>query len=98
MDANTYLHNLAVGSMGSVVGYDKAYGGYKGRLSAMGLTPGTVFTVVYRDLQDGSVELKVGAIALTLRKQEANALCVEELELSLPAIFKADGFVASHLN
>jgi len=84
--------------MGSVVGYDKAYRGYQGKLSAMGLTPGTPFTVVYRDLQDGSVKLELGRTILTLRKQEANALCVEELELSLPTLPKVDWLLAPHLN
>ena len=39
------LKNLAAGDFGKIVGFDKAGKAYRKRLLAMGLTPGTEFSV-----------------------------------------------------
>jgi ferrous iron transport protein A len=71
------LGQLAVGEVGKVVGFDKSSRAYRQKLLAMGLTPGTEFTVVrYAPLGD-PVEIRVRGFALRLRKAEANALLVE---------------------
>jgi len=71
------LGQLAVGETGKVVGFDKSSRAYRQKLLAMGLTPGTEFTVVrYAPLGD-PVEIRLRGFALSLRKDEANALLVE---------------------
>ena len=71
------LGQLAVGEAGKVVGFDKSNRAYRQKLLAMGLTPGTEFTVVrYAPLGD-PVEIRLRGFALSLRKAEANALLVE---------------------
>jgi ferrous iron transport protein A len=73
------LRDLTVGSTGRVVGYEKSNRGYKGKLLAMGLTPGTEFTVTrYAPLGD-PIEIQVRGFKLSLRKDEADALFVEEV-------------------
>ncbi|BDA71230.1 hypothetical protein RIVM261_001260 [Rivularia sp. IAM M-261] len=74
-----HLENLAVGCSGRVVGYEKAARGYKGKLLAMGLTPGTEFTVTRHAPLGDPVEIQVRNFKLSLRKNEANALFVEEI-------------------
>ena len=80
MDDNKYLRDLAVGSMGRVVGYEKAARGYRGKLLAMGLTPVTEFTVTRHAPLGDPVEILVRGFKLSLRKDEANALFVEEVK------------------
>lgn len=80
MDDNKYLRDLAVGSIGRVVGYEKAARGYRGKLLAMGLTPGTEFTVTRHAPLGDPVEILVRGFKLSLRKDEANALFVEEVK------------------
>ncbi|MCA1995292.1 MAG: ferrous iron transport protein A [Coleofasciculus sp. S288] len=74
----TYLRDLPIGCRGRVVGYDSRTGGYKGRLLAMGLKPGTEFTVI-RHAPFGDIELEVQGFKLRLRKHEADVLCIEEV-------------------
>ena len=52
---------------------------YKRKLLAMGLTPGTEFTVTRVAPLGDPVEIKVRGFKLSLRKDEAAALVVEEL-------------------
>lgn len=78
-ETNTYLSNLPLGSRGRVVGYEQVTGGYKGRLLAMGLTPGTEFTVVHHAPLDDIIEIEVRGLPLCLRKHEADVLCIEEV-------------------
>jgi ferrous iron transport protein A len=72
------LRELTVGEKGTVVGFDKGNRAYRQKLLAMGLTPGTEFTVTrYAPLGD-PVEIQVRGFALSLRKNEADALLVEK--------------------
>ena len=74
------LRDLAVGQHGRVVGFQQAAQAYKRKLLAMGLTPGTEFTVVrYAPLGD-PIEILVRGFHLSLRQDEAGALQVEEID------------------
>jgi ferrous iron transport protein A len=79
MSEKTQIRDLAVGCMGKVIGYSKVARSYKGKLLAMGLIPGTEFTVTRHAPLGDPVEIKVRGFKLSLRKDEANALFVEEI-------------------
>lgn len=76
----TYLHEFPVGSKGRIVGYDKVFRGYTGKLLSMGLMPGTMFTVIRHAFFNHPLQIEVGGNLFNLRKPEADALCVEEIE------------------
>lgn len=80
MEIKTHLRQLSEGSVGNIVGYDCTYGGYIGKLLAMGLTPGTNFVVLETAFSDGSIEIMLPEKIIKLSKPEANALCVEEAD------------------
>jgi ferrous iron transport protein A len=73
----TYLRDFPVGMKGYVVGYEQSFLGYQGKLLSMGLIPGKEFTVIRHASSNNSVEIDVQGFKLSLRKQEADALCVE---------------------
>jgi ferrous iron transport protein A len=76
----TYLHEFPVGAKGRIVGYDKVFSGYTGKLLSMGLIPGTIFTVIRHAFLNNPLQIEVGGNLFSLRKPEADALCVEEIE------------------
>ncbi len=76
MNNNQHLGDLAVGCTGRVVGYETNLRRYKAKLLAMGLTPGTEFTVIRRAPLGDPIEIQVRGFKLSLRKDEANALFV----------------------
>jgi ferrous iron transport protein A len=78
-EITTQLRDMAPGTVGRVVGYDKTFSGYKGKLLSMGLTPGTEFLVIRIAPLGDPVEINVRGFYLSLRKQEADALVVEEV-------------------
>jgi ferrous iron transport protein A len=73
------LKNLAAGDLGKVVGFDQSGKAYRKRLLAMGLTPGTVFSVTRFAPMGDPVEIKLRGFSLTLRKDEAAMLLIEKL-------------------
>lgn len=73
------LQDLAVGTIGRVTGYEKTARAYKSKLLAMGLTPGTEFTVTRHAPLGDPIEIRVRGFQLSLRKDEANSLFVEEV-------------------
>ncbi len=76
---NICLGDLTQGAKGRVLGYQQVTRGYKGKLLAMGLTPGTEFAITrYAPLGD-PVEIRVRGFSLSLRQSEATALLVEEV-------------------
>lgn len=77
---SSHLRDLTIGTRGRVIGYEKAARSYKGKLLAMGLTPGTEFTVTRHAPLGDPIEIQVRDFNLSLRKDEANALCVEEVK------------------
>nr|WP_144051433.1 FeoA family protein [Geminocystis herdmanii] len=72
-----YLREMVSGTVGRVLGYEKAMRGYKGKLLSMGLTPRTEFTVIRVAPLGDPIEIKVRDFHLSLRKQEADTLIVE---------------------
>ncbi len=73
------LKNLIVGDRGKIVGFEQAGKAYRKRLLAMGLTPGTQFSVTRFAPMGDPVEIKLRGFSLTLRKQEAAILLIEKL-------------------
>ena len=80
----TTLRDLQVNQQGKVTRYeatdDPTQKAYKRKLLAMGLTPGTEFTVTRVAPLGDPVEIKVRGFKLSLRKDEAAALVVEEVK------------------
>lgn len=74
------LRDLAAGESGRVVGFEEGSKAYRRKLLAMGLTPGTEFTVTRYAPMGDPVELRVRGFSLTLRKDEAASLEVEGLK------------------
>jgi ferrous iron transport protein A len=73
------LKNLATGDSGRVVGFDKTSKAYRKKLLAMGLTPGTEFSVTRFAPMGDPIEIKLRGFSLTLRKDEASVLLIEKL-------------------
>jgi ferrous iron transport protein A len=73
------LKNLAVGDLGKIIGFEPAGKPYRKRLLAMGLTPGTEFSITRFAPMGDPVEIKLRGFALTLRKDEAAILQIEKL-------------------
>ena len=73
------LKNLAVGDSGKIIGFDSAGKAYRKRLLAMGLTPGTKFSITRFAPMGDPVEIKLRGFSLTLRKDEAAILLIEKL-------------------
>ena len=73
------LRDMAVGETGKIVAFQKGNKSYRKKLLAMGLTPKTEFSIIrYAPLGD-PVEIQVRGFALSLRKDEADALVVERV-------------------
>jgi ferrous iron transport protein A len=78
---NHRLHNLAVGTVGRIVSYDRGIRGYRHKLLSMGLTPGTeVKTIRVAPLGD-PMEILVRGFHLSLRKKEAEVLVIEPVKV-----------------
>jgi len=73
------LKNLSVGDLGKIIGFDKSGKAYRKRLLAMGLTPGTQFSVTRFAPMGDPVEIKLRGFSLTLRKDEASVLLIEKV-------------------
>ncbi len=73
------IKEFKVGSQLKVIGYDKSQKAYRQKLLSMGLVKGTSFTVVRVAPMGDPVELKIRSFNLSLRKDEANAIEVEEV-------------------
>ncbi len=71
------LSDLKVGEAAQVLGYTGESSGYRSRLMAMGLTPGTRFTLKRLAPLGDPVEIEVRGFALSLRKAEAEAIRVQ---------------------
>jgi ferrous iron transport protein A len=73
------LKQLAAGDLGKIIGFDKAGSAYRKKLLAMGLTPGTPFSVTRFAPMGDPVEIKLRGFSLTLRKDEASVLLIEKI-------------------
>lgn len=75
-----HLGEMAVGDSGKVVGFQKGSKTYRQKIMAMGLTPGTTFTVTRYAPMGDPVEIKVRGYSLSLRKAEAHTILVEKID------------------
>jgi ferrous iron transport protein A len=79
MNTAINIPELSTGSVGTIVGYSRVYGGYVGKLISQGLIPGTPFVVLSLNLPQGAVQIMLEEKIITLSKPEVNALVVETL-------------------
>ncbi len=73
------LKNLVIGDLAKIVGFEPTGKPYRKKLLAMGLTPGTEFSITRFAPMGDPVEIKLRGFALTLRKDEASVLQIEKL-------------------
>lgn len=73
------LSDLSVGHKARVTALLRGDMAYRRRLLAMGLVPGTEFTVVRMAPLGDPIEILVRGLALSLRKGEASVLQIEVL-------------------
>jgi len=73
------LKHLSVGDNAKISGFNPTGKAYRRKLLSMGLTPGTPITVVRLAPMGDPVEIRVRGSALSLRKDEADALEVEKI-------------------
>lgn len=76
---HTRLSDLKVGESGRVVGYTEGGRSYRKKLLSMGLTKGAEFKVARYAPMGDPVEIRIRGFALSLRKQEAEALLIEKI-------------------
>lgn len=76
------LLDFKPGDVGVVKGFAPGDADYRRRLMAMGLTPGTRFTVTRLAPLGDPIQLQVRNSALTLRKDEARLLRIERSDAS----------------
>ena len=74
------LRDMKAGEAGRVVSFDKSFKLYRQKLLAMGLTPGTEFTVIRIAPLGDPVEIRVRGTDLTLRRDEVAALKIEAID------------------
>jgi len=73
------LQSAKHGERFRIIGYAPSARAYKRKLLAMGLTPSTEFTVIRNAPLGDPTEIEIRGFQLSLRKQEANALQLEQL-------------------
>lgn len=69
---------LHIGQKARIIALAKGQPAYRKRLIAMGLLPGAAFTVSRIAPLGDPIEIIIRGVALSLRKQEANILELEE--------------------
>lgn len=75
------LRDLSVGDRAAVTGYAKASGqAYRQKLLSMGLTPGAEIRVTRVAPLGDPVEIRVRGYALSLRRDEADALEIRRID------------------
>lgn len=77
---HTSIQAATIGERFKVVGYAPTAQAYKHKLLAMGLTPGTEFTIIRHAPLGDPMQIEVRGFSLSIRKQEANALKIERLQ------------------
>jgi len=73
------VSELKVGQTARIVTLLKGDRSYRHKLIAMGLIPGTEFTVSRIAPLGDPIEIQIRGFALSLRKNEANILQIEEV-------------------
>jgi Fe2+ transport system protein FeoA len=74
------VNELKVGNKASIIGFKQGNPQYRQRLIAMGLIPGTQFTVSRMAPLGDPIEILVRGYALSLRKHEATLLNIQEID------------------
>jgi ferrous iron transport protein B len=74
------LKDMQVGDTGRVVGFDKSFLPYRQKMLAMGLTPGTEFTVIRIAPLGDPIEIRVRGTDLSLRQNEVAAIRIEQVD------------------
>ena len=82
---------MRIGDSARVVGFDKSFLPYRQKMLAMGLTPGTQFTVIRIAPLGDPIEIRVRGTDLSLRQNEVAAIQIEPLEHQ-PATANVDSF------
>jgi len=72
--------DLRVGDRARVLGFTEGGKAYRRKLLSMGLTPGVEIAVIRVAPMGDPVEIRVRGFALSLRKDEAEALQVEVIQ------------------
>jgi ferrous iron transport protein A len=75
----TRFKTLTVGDRGKIIGFEISGKAYRKRLLAMGLTPGTHFSITRFAPMGDPVEIKIRGFSLTLRQEEAAVLLIEKI-------------------
>ena len=75
------LSDMKVGDQGRVLGYAPSVRSYRKKLLSMGLTRGTEFKIVRYAPMGDPIEISLRGFSLSLRKDEAEALLVERLDV-----------------
>jgi ferrous iron transport protein A len=73
------VDELHIGHKARIVSLLRGDRSYRHRLITMGLIPGTEFTVLRMAPLGDPIEIDVRGFTLSLRKQEANILQIEEV-------------------
>jgi len=73
------LKELKVDDRATVLGFSEGGKAYRRKLLSMGLTPGAEFSVTRAAPLGDPMEIRIRGFALSLRKDEADALSVEKL-------------------
>jgi Fe2+ transport system protein FeoA len=73
------ISELKVGQKARIVTLLAGNKVYRQKLMAMGLTPGTPFTLSRIAPLGDPIEIQIRGVALSLRKEEANILQIEEM-------------------
>ncbi|MEL6909956.1 MAG: FeoA family protein [Cyanobacteria bacterium J06631_6] len=74
------IPELSPGSVATIIGYSRVYGGYIGKLISLGLLPGTSFVVLKINFDQREVQIMLQEKIITLSKPEVDALIVETSE------------------
>ena len=74
------LSDLRKGDRAKIVGLDKGNKAYRHKLLALGLLPGTEFSIMRFAPLGDPVEIKIRGYSLSLRKKEAALLNLERVE------------------
>ena len=77
MENNINIRDLSIGMAATIVGYNRIYGGYVGKLLTKDLTIGKGLVLLDKDLPEGEVKIMLEEKIVQLSKPEADAIYVE---------------------
>jgi ferrous iron transport protein A len=77
------IRELAVGTAAVIVGYNRVYGGYIGKLLLKDLTIGKSLVLLDKELPEGQVKIMLQEKIIQLSKPEAEAIFVTVIEQKL---------------